>query len=142
MRLDRMVLQRLCTAGAAVVGTALISISVTCAFSPHAASKMYGVPSSDVAWISSAGVRDFSLGFAVLALLRAQNIGALRIMIPCLAIVAVGDTCIVLQFGSGGLRAAAPHLLGGLALLIGSILFRIAYESTKEHSLMQRKRNT
>ena len=137
-----MVLHRLCTAGAAVVGTALISISLTCAFAPQAASRMYGVSSSDVAWISSAGVRDFSLGFAVLALLCAQNIEALRIMIVALAIVAVGDTCIVLRFGSGGLRAAAPHLLGGLALLIGSILFRIAYGSTKEHSLMKRKRNT
>ena len=129
---------QLCTAGAAIVGSALVCISIMCALAPQAASNTYGVPSSDVAWVSATGVRDFSLGFAVLALLRANNVEALRVMIASLFFVAAGDTCIVLRFGSGGVSAAAPHLLGVLALLVGSVLFRIA---DNDKSAKQKKRS-
>jgi len=82
---------------------------------------MYGLPISDTAkgWMAATGLRDGGLGVTAIALFLLDR-PALRIFVPTLLVVPLGDAVVTLQFG-GSAIGAATHCLGAVAILLLAI---------------------
>ena len=99
----------------------LASLGILSALQPSAASELYGIPaSSDEAqqWVRVAGLRD--LGLAISAfVLYISSPGSMRVFVPTLLPIPIGDAMITLA--NGGREAflgACAHLLGTVAIAI------------------------
>ncbi len=106
-------------AATVVVGLGLLGFGVQALVAPAAASAAFGIPSQDAAWVAIAGLRDVGLGAMTFALLVWQPRG-LRVFLPAMVLVPLGDILIVLRWGES-VMGIAPHLLGVAAL--GAISF-------------------
>ena len=110
--------------GAMCLSFGLIGLGVICSISPNDAAKLYGLPTlSDAsavhAWVQVAGLRDFGLGCATLAI-SVSYPQALRVYAPTIAIIPIGDAYLTYAFGGSALDAAA-HIFGTVAIGILSL---------------------
>ena len=104
--------------GSVILSFGLIALGIVCLVNPEFASIMYGLPvgsaSGDMRWVLVAGLRDFGLGVAALAL-HVFDPGAMRIFAPSLLIIPIGDAILTLQQGGTQLHAAI-HVAGSVAI--------------------------
>jgi hypothetical protein len=103
--------------GSVVMAIGLIGLSIVCTVAPNTASEMYGLSLQDTSgWLAATGLRDFGLGVSTIALFVFDR-PALRIFVPSLLIIPIGDAAITLLWGGSAL-GAATHLLGAVAILL------------------------
>ena len=105
--------------GAMCLSFGLCGLGVVCVFAPHDASSLYGLPvkaGGDVSWVLVAGLRDFGLGLATL-MLQVFEPSALRVFVPSIICVPLGDAALTILQG-GTMLDAAMHGMGTIAVTI------------------------
>jgi len=106
--------------GTALLSMGLILLGLGALFLPEFSSEGYGVPSVDGTWVGATGLRDLALGLMTLILLLRQP-SALRLFLPPLLVLPLGDIVLVLLAGKP-LVNTAPHVMGTLAIGALSVL--------------------
>lgn len=97
--------------GMVVLSLGLLGLGVAAIAFPELSSVGYGVQ-GEPAWVAATGLRDIALGLmAAGLLLRAPS--ALRVFLPTLILVPLGDVAFVLLWGDSVL-GIAPHALGAI----------------------------
>lgn len=103
----------------ALLGAAALAFGVAAIGAPGTAATIYGLGAPrDPVWVRSAGVRDISLGFALLATIGLRNDTGVVAMLLGLAIIGLGDAILVWNVNSGFVAAHVLH--------VGGCLFSIA----------------
>ena len=106
--------------GSCILSVGLISLSFLCVTAPEFSAEMYGLPVQAAGgWLAAVGLRDFGLGASTLALFLFDR-PALRVYVPSLLVVPLGDAAITLWWG-GTTIGAATHCLGAVAILLLAI---------------------
>ena len=104
--------------GSNIMGCGLILLGVACCVAPTAAAEMYGVAAAGsppaITWVQIAGLRDAGLGIATLALF-AINRPALRVFVPAILCIPLGDAALTWSAG-GSAIGVATHLAGTVAV--------------------------
>ena len=107
--------------GANIMGTGLVVLGVLCVMAPSTASAMYGLPAKrENPWVIVAGIRDFGLGIATL-MLNYYEPRSLRVFVPSVLLVAVGDAMLTITQG-GTVPEAGAHIGGSVAIIILTIV--------------------
>ena len=99
----------------AVLIVGLLGLGLAAIALPGLSDVGYGVAGGTPAWVAATGRRDVALGVMAAGLLwRAPS--ALRLFLPALAIIPLGDVAIVLIWGES-LLGITPHALGALYIM-------------------------
>ena len=90
----------------AMFGTALLSCSflvlgATAFIPPPQAASTYGLDETSAGWMQACGMRDVVLGIATMAL-HATHRAALRVFLPVVLLVPLGDAWVVSRHGADG----------------------------------------
>ena len=104
--------------GTSMVSCGFIVLGIVSFLHPSAAAKTYGLPAEAGGWAQAAGVRDVALGAATFAL-HVTHRGALKVFLPIVALVPIGDAFVVAKLG-GGLASGAcqMHIAAACCVLV------------------------
>lgn len=105
--------------GSIIMGCGLTALGLCCLVAPGFAAEAYGIPIGPQdavarSWVEVAGVRDFGLGVATLAVFFTAP-RAMRTYAPSLMLIAGGDALVTYRSG-GSFVGVATHL-GGTACI-------------------------
>jgi hypothetical protein len=108
---------------AAVLGVAVIVMGAMYLLGPAANAKGFGLPKwpdeTLVAWLNVKGIRDITMGVAILVLLAAVGPHAMGWYLLVSAVVPIGDALIVLRHRGSKVLAYAMH--GGTAVVVAAV---------------------
>ena len=106
---------RLVTLGTVAMALGLLGLCAQTLADPIGASQGYGVPAStDLAWVTAAGIRDGVLGLVALGLLRWHR-SALPMFLTVMLILPLADVALSWTHGESWM-ATAPHAVGTAAI--------------------------
>ena len=106
---------RLLTVGTVAMALGLLGLCAQTLLDPVGASQGYGVPAStDLAWVTAAGVRDGVLGLMALGLLHWQR-AALPVFLAAVMVLPIADVALSWTHGETW-TAVAPHAAGAVAI--------------------------
>ena len=112
-------------AGSAILSVSFIGYGIRCFTSPAHVASSYGLGAASDGWVAAIGVRNIALGVQTLVLICSHR-SALRVFVPGLALVPIGDCYVVAAYGSGSgftfLCAACCILLVALAIHFDPLL--------------------
>lgn len=107
--------------GSNIMATGLTVLGIVCCFDPVGAAELYGIPlpageagPAAIAWVRVSGLRDAGLGLATFALFACHR-QALRVFVPAILPIPLGDAALTWSAGGGG-TGVATHLLGAVAI--------------------------
>ena len=87
-------------AGSAILAVSFIGYGIRCFTSPAPVSASYGFGAASDGWMAAIGVRNIALGVQTLTLICSHR-SALRVFVPGLALVPIGDYYVVATYGNG-----------------------------------------
>jgi hypothetical protein len=100
--------------GSLCLGLGLVFLGALCAVKPELAATMYGLKATETSYVIAAGLRDFALGLATLAIFK-FNKSALLFLACAILTVPLGDSALTYTL-SGSLTAVAPHAVGTVCI--------------------------
>ena len=107
--------------GAICLSVGLMALGVVSMLAPAMASALYGLPTTEAAWVQVAGLRDLGLGGCTLAVYVVEPRVLRVFLIPMLAIPVV-DTLLAVshsrESSSDRTHAALSHVAGTIAVAI------------------------
>tara|TARA_B110001452_G_scaffold40313_1_gene30869 strand:- start:1676 stop:2146 length:471 start_codon:yes stop_codon:yes gene_type:complete len=113
--------------GSNIMATGLTALGAVCCFDPAGAAELYGIPlpvgeagPAAIAWVRVSGLRDAGLGLATFALFAFHR-PALRVFVPALLPIPLGDAALTWSAGGSGM-GVATHLLGTVAIGVLAVL--------------------
>lgn len=114
--------------GPIFLGLFLCGLGVYCAVAPAGKyAEFYGIAGDGSAirgWMFAQGLRDFTLGTMTFVML-AVDPSALKVFVPLIPMITIGDAVITSRFSKAGAKAAIRNLGGTLmiSLLSAWVLF-------------------
>jgi hypothetical protein len=108
--------------GCWILALGLLLLGISGMAVPELQSGIYGVPTTEPAWVSATSLRDVALGVMAIGFLVKQP-AAMRVFLPAMILVPLADVVFVLLWGEH-VWAITPHALGTVVIVALAVLSR------------------